>query len=130
MMSSQFFSPKKKTPSISTTQPSTLTSLTLVVVNIFLYLLKCVLCKKQYDLKIVVYISILTLFFKPVITAQEKEKELPKLSTGNKTNLINCLDGFIDKEAKPKAYGLALSLLSEPEPEQALNRWLEEQTNV
>ena len=70
------------------------------------------------------------LFFKPVITAQEKEKELPKLSTGNKTNLINCLDGFIDKEAKPKAYGLALSLLSEPEPEQALNRWLEEQTNV
>lgn len=70
------------------------------------------------------------LFFKPMATRTEETDEsiLPYLDASDKVKMLDCLDNYVDKQQKPLVYDLALALLSSPDPEQALKRWIEEQT--
>jgi len=69
------------------------------------------------------------LFFKPIpVTNSEQDGEtvLPYLEASDKVRMLDCLDNFVDKQNKPLVHELALALLSSPDPEQALKRWIKE----
>lgn len=69
------------------------------------------------------------LFFKPIQVAssdQDGETVLPYLEASDKVRMLDCLDNFVDKQQKPLVHDLALTLLSSPDPEQALKRWIKE----
>lgn len=69
------------------------------------------------------------LFFKPIQTANSEgddESVLPYLEASDKVRMLDCLDNFVDKQQKPLVHDLALTLLSSPDPEQALKRWIKE----
>jgi hypothetical protein len=69
------------------------------------------------------------LFFKPIpVTNAEQDGEtvLPYLEASDKVRMLDCLDNFVDKQNKPLVHELALALLSSPDPEQALKRWIKE----
>jgi DNA repair exonuclease SbcCD nuclease subunit len=72
----------------------------------------------------------LHLFFKPLGTSFEKEEQVLSKAGNNKVDLLSCLETFVIKENNPLVYSLALTMLTAPDAEQALKRWIEEKTNV
>jgi DNA repair exonuclease SbcCD nuclease subunit len=75
------------------------------------------------------YSSKAHLFFKPiqVVSGEDEESVLPYIDASDKVRMLDCLDNFVDKTQKPMVHALALALLSSPDPDQALRRWIKEQ---
>lgn len=71
------------------------------------------------------------LFFKQVTNRTTEEDEVVDyLDAGDRVNMLSCLDQFVDPQAQPLSHSLALALLQSPDPEQALHRWIKEQTTL
>lgn len=69
------------------------------------------------------------LFFKQVTVKGNDEPEIMDyLDASDRVSLGNCLDQFIDAQKQPLSHALAVALLQSPDPEQALHRWIKEQT--
>lgn len=69
------------------------------------------------------------LFFKQVTNrTTEEESVVDYLDAGDRVNMLSCLDQFVDPQTSPLSHSLALALLQSPDPEQALHRWIKEQT--
>lgn len=71
------------------------------------------------------------LFFKQVgetVDEHEENREfLQHMDPTDRVGMLGCVDNFIDRQAHPDRYGLALSFLHSPDYEQALHRWVKEQ---
>lgn len=70
------------------------------------------------------------LFFKPQLEYQGEDEQvmLAHLDPTDRVSMLSCLDHFVDREQQPLTYSLAVILLQSPDPEQALQRWVKEQT--
>lgn len=69
------------------------------------------------------------LFFKQVTNrTTEEESVVDYLDASDRVNMLSCLDQFVDPKTSPLSHSLALALLQSPDPEQALHRWIKEQT--
>ena len=72
------------------------------------------------------------MFYKQVkqVSAESLDPQLVNyVESTDRVNMSHCLDTFIDKKKQPKTHSLASKLLSAPDPEQALHRWVKEQVN-
>jgi len=68
-------------------------------------------------------------FFRQRLTAGEEEPDiLQHIDANERVNMLCCLDKVVDAQTSPEVYQLALALLSGPDPEQSLQRWIGEQT--
>lgn len=75
------------------------------------------------------YDDMVHLFFKPLVEKIDTENNEVD-SIDKKINLLDSLDVFVNKEKNPLVYSLALAMLTEPDADQALKRWIEENSNV
>lgn len=76
------------------------------------------------------YDDLVHLFFKPLVEKTDVEDNEVSTVVDKKISLLNSLDVFVSKEKNPLVYSLALAMLTEPDADQALKRWIEENSNV
>lgn len=68
-------------------------------------------------------------FFRQRLNSGAEEPDiLQHMDASERVNMLCCLDKVVDSKVSPEVYKLALALLSGPDPEQSLQRWVGEQT--